>query len=204
MQRKFRIIAGSQDQATKPAIRDARASILRNGTNDVALTPIDQYVGDRFAESHALRDRVKMVLVLMACAEGNIRIAKHARLTENRTRYGNIVVERQCPNQYCRSIQTNRDMFSELNPRLHLDHSSERLEHLIEELDLLVRIVSGTSGKQIGYAHKCLYLSFCRLRQVTILNFAEERIDHAHFGTLFRVTRIRWEVESRSRLTGNV
>src|SRR5579872_2285659 len=162
MQRKFRIVGGAHDEVVKAMIGDPCARIPRNGAHNVGFTPLDQNVGDCLAEYPTLRDRAKVGLAVVACANGDVLIAKYARLTENLTCNGNIVIEGQCSNQCRGRVRANRDMACEFNPRLCLDHRSERLEHLIKQLDLLVGKVSRAGSKQIGQSYKGFYLSLCR------------------------------------------
>ena len=97
--------------------RDTRARILRDGADDSAFTTLDKDIGNCFAKDRALCDCVKMALTLGACAERDIVIAKHIRLTENRACHGYFVVECEHSNQGCGGIRRLRDMSGELSAR---------------------------------------------------------------------------------------
>src|ERR1700704_801764 len=116
MQRKPGIIASSHDELAKAGIRNAGTSILRNCMDYVRLTAVDEYFGDCFADCSTMRDCVKMTLTLGPCIGNKIGVAKCRRLTENRSRHSDSVIEGKCSNQRRRRIWDGCEMARELNP----------------------------------------------------------------------------------------
>src|SRR5258708_32020205 len=116
MQRKLGIVARSYDELAKTTIRNAGTSILRNGMNDVRFTALDEYLGDYFTNCSTLRDCVKMPLALGSCADDKIGLAKCRRLTENRGRNRDSVIEGKCSDQRRWRIWVCCDVARELSP----------------------------------------------------------------------------------------
>ena len=131
-QRKLGIIASSHDEFAKATIRNAGASILRNGMDDVRLTALDEYFGDYFANCSTLRDCVKMTLALGTCVDDKIGLAKCRRLTENRSCHSDSVIEGKCSNQVRWRIWVSCEMPRELNPGFQLDHRNKGFKYLVE------------------------------------------------------------------------
>src|SRR6185312_10782440 len=122
--------------------------------DDPGLTEVDQYFGDGFADRLTLGDGVEMTLALVAGAGREIGFAEDHRLTENRSGHRDGFVGSKCPNQRRRGVWTCREMAGELDPGLQLNHFDKRLEHFAEQLDLLLRVMAGSSREQIGNARK--------------------------------------------------
>ena len=152
MQRKLGIIASSQDEVSKAAIRDTCPCVLRNGMDHITFAAADEYFANRLADRLTLRDGIKVALALGASAYGEIEIAERSRLTENRTRHSDIVVEGKCPNQRRRCIRIYCEVAGELNPRFQFNHGNKSFKYLVEQFDLLPRITSRPRDKQIGDA----------------------------------------------------
>src|SRR5579863_3124737 len=98
-QRQLGIVAGPLDEVVKAAIRNAGAGILGNGMDDEGFAALDEYLGDYLADCSTPRDCVEMPLALGVCADSKIGIAKCRRLTENRGRDIDRVIEGKCSNQ---------------------------------------------------------------------------------------------------------
>src|SRR5258706_7217210 len=174
MQRKLGIIAGSHDELAKTTFRNAGTSILRNGMDDVRFTALDEYFGDYFANCSTLRDCIKMTLALGTCVDDKIGLAKYRRLTENRSRHSDSVIEGKCSNQRRRRIWVSCEMPRELNPGFQLNHGNKGFKHLVEELDLSLRITSGPGDEQIGDAGECSQLPFREPGYRCVLNFVDQ------------------------------
>ena len=100
--------------------------------DDSGLAALDQDLGDCFADRRTLRDGVKMTLALGTCAGDEIGLTKRYRLTENRSRDCNSVIEGKCANQRRWRIRVSCEMAREPGPGLQLDNRDKGLKCLVE------------------------------------------------------------------------
>ena len=73
-----------------------------------------------------------MVLALGTGADGQIGLAQGHRLTENRSRYSDGIIERKCSNKRSGRIRVGCEMVGELDPGPHFNHSNKGFEHFVE------------------------------------------------------------------------
>src|SRR5437899_11822118 len=101
-----------------------------------------------------------MTLALGTGTDDKIGLAECRRLTKNRSRHSDGIIEGECSNQRRRGIWVGCEMARELHPGFQLNHGNKGFEYLAEQFGLLLRVTTGPGGEQIGDARERLQLPF--------------------------------------------
>src|SRR6185369_5159416 len=141
-----------QYQRGEARFGEARAGIVGELVDDLAIATVEQHIGYRRVNFLAPRYREQVVLTLGPGDLDQIDIGKTRRLPEDGLGDRDLVVQRQPPNDQDRSVVDKREPRAQLRTRAPLDPLDQEPKHTLEQQDLIFTVSLSAGEKEIGHA----------------------------------------------------
>ena len=132
--------------------REARARVFHDLMHDTVIAAFNQDVGDGLAQLQTLGNGEKVILALDRGVLDKVGIAQLPGMHEHRSGHRDRVIEGEHAHELGGRIAHTRQPVRKFGARLDLDFDSHALQHIVEQLDLLVGIAARSGHEQIADA----------------------------------------------------
>ena len=155
--REIVVAFGAADEAGKAALGELRARIVHGRLDHLIVAALDQHVGDRAAQGLAGRNRHQMRLALAARILDQGLVVEPHRLRQHRTCHLDDIIESKRADGERRGGVDRGEAVGQQRLGRGFDVVDQALEDIVEQPDLLVRIVHRAVDEEIGYPAQGLY-----------------------------------------------
>ena len=146
------VALGARHQPAIAALGELRAGIVDGALHHVVVAAQDQHVGHSTAQGFSRRDRHQMRLALAARGFDQRLVVEPFRLRQHRGCDLDQIVERQRADGQRRRGVDRREAACEQRLGGGLDVPHQAMEHVVEQRDLLVRVIHRAVEKKVGDA----------------------------------------------------
>ena len=141
----------------KPRSVNSRARIVHGRLDHLIVAALDQHVGDRAAQGLAGRNRHQMRLALAARILDQGLVVEPHRLRQHGTCHLDDIIESKRADGERRGGVDRGETVGQQHLGRGFDVVDQALEDIVEQPDLLVRIVHRAVDEEIGYPAQGLY-----------------------------------------------